>query len=77
MIHEVKSWKFKECFIAGDEPDEVEYITGFDMSDDYISLTYRQFEIINVSPTIYKHPSIFAVKSKEYFIDNTLRRERR
>lgn len=73
MIHEVKSWKFKECFIAGDEPDEVEYITDFDMSDDYISLTYRQFEIIKVSPTIYKHPSIFSVKSKEYFIDNTLR----
>ena len=73
VIHEVKSWKFKECFIAGDEPDEVEYITDFDMSDDYISLTYRQFEIINVSPTIYKHPSIFSVKSKEYFIDNTLR----
>ena len=48
-------------------------ITDFDMSDDYISLTYRQFEIINVSPTIYKHPSIFSVKSKEYFIDNTLR----
>ena len=36
VIHEVKSWKFKECFIAGDDPDEVEYITDFDMSDDYI-----------------------------------------
>jgi hypothetical protein len=67
VIHEVKSWKFKECFIAGDEPDEVEYITDFDMSDDYISLTYRQFEIIKVSPTIYKTSFDFFCQIKGIF----------
>lgn len=68
MRNFVKCWWYKEDFLDNFDPDEAIYISDFDMFDDYIYETYKDFEVIEIE---WNHGSV----SRHYFIDNTMRRQ--
>jgi hypothetical protein len=68
MRNFVKCWWYKEDFLDNFDPDEAIYISDFDMFDDYIYETYKDFEVIEIE---WNHGSVY----RHYFIDNTLRRQ--